>query len=643
MEVVASKLPSSDPLNQVILSWDFYTDICTVDDEESVNALFELTVGSNDKGIPHVPIAFRDEEEYYSTFFPLLLLETKMCIQRAKEMDMSKPIVVAQLDAAKKGNFFTLTLDRSYISENFGQGDLLLLYLSKQPHNEADTPGEFTENFIDGVIVPPDPQTDNLYHILAVVETCGRDNILVKIVIPQANKKHARRFSRLKKMMETIQRIGSNWCLCKVFSLVTVYREYQALMSFPDLLIKSDLLFSNKKFEDEAKQSDEVQTPKRKADEISEDPNERLLIPSKLKAELERRYNESQMQALQECLKSKGITLIQGPPGTGKTTTIVGVLSVLLNASVEKKQKNSEQIPKKIRQTISQGGKDSTKKERTHSWFRHWYDEMEYTMEDLLDQKPYREETYKSPPVGLALVEEEKPKRVLVCAPSNAAIDEILKRLVSSPASGGGLFDSEGKKFCPAVVRLGPNVHSDLKAWSLEQKAGQRLQAKGLFDQAAREAVKISIMKECKIVCSTLSVSGSRDVAVFPEMFDTVVIDEASQGVELSTLIPLRLGCRRLILVGDPRQLSATVFSQLAILKNYDQSLFQRLENVGAKINILSSQYRMHPTISRFSSEVYVFKNLIKKLILISCHFLADLIFKYLFGVLDLYKIIKNI
>src|SRR5699024_973061 len=32
------------------------------------------------------------------------------------------------------------------------------------------------------------------------------------------------------------------------------------------------------------------------------------------------------------CLKVSGITCIQGPPGTGKTTTIMGVISVILNA-----------------------------------------------------------------------------------------------------------------------------------------------------------------------------------------------------------------------------------------------------------------------------------------------------------------------
>lgn len=73
----------------------------------------------------------------------------------------------------------------------------------------------------------------------------------------------------------------------------------------------------------------------------------------------------------------------------------------------------------------------------------------------------------------------------------------------------------------------------------------------------------------------------------------------------MSTLIPLRLGCRRLILVGDPRQLPATIFSRVAIQHRYDQSLFQRLEAAGHKVNMLSVQYRMHPCISKFASSTF--------------------------------------
>jgi hypothetical protein len=38
-------------------------------------------------------------------------------------------------------------------------------------------------------------------------------------------------------------------------------------------------------------------------------------IPSMLKRKLEELYNQSQLQAINDCLKTSGITLVQGPPG----------------------------------------------------------------------------------------------------------------------------------------------------------------------------------------------------------------------------------------------------------------------------------------------------------------------------------------
>lgn len=67
----------------------------------------------------------------------------------------------------------------------------------------------------------------------------------------------------------------------------------------------------------------------------------------------------------------------------------------------------------------------------------------------------------------------------------------------------------------------------------------------------------------------------------------------------------LKLGCRRLILVGDPQQLPATCFSTVAIEHNYERSLFQRLQMSQHKVNMLEMQYRMHPAISSFPSQTF--------------------------------------
>lgn len=70
--------------------------------------------------------------------------------------------------------------------------------------------------------------------------------------------------------------------------------------------------------------------------------------------------------------------------------------------------------------------------------------------------------------------------------------------------------------------------------------------------------------------------------------FETVVIDEAAQAVELSTLIPLQYKCKRCILVGDPNQLPATVMSQESQAYKYQQSLMERFFHCKTNICLLN-------------------------------------------------------
>ena len=55
-------------------------------------------------------------------------------------------------------------------------------------------------------------------------------------------------------------------------------------------------------------------------------------------------------------------------------------------------------------------------------------------------------------------------------------------------------------------------------------------------------------------------------------------------------------------MVGDPKQLPATVMSGLASKFLYECSMFERLQRAGYPVIMLSKQYRMHPDISRFPS-----------------------------------------
>ena len=129
--------------------------------------------------------------------------------------------------------------------------------------------------------------------------------------------------------------------------------------------------------------------------------------------------------------------------------------------------------------------------------------------------------------------------------------------------------------------------------------------------KAAREELEISLVSEAEIVFITLGSMGRRVFQTMSLDFEVVLIDEACQATEVAALLALVHGCRKLILVGDPHQLSATVISPLAVSNKYDRSLFQRLRDVGFPAHLLTQQYRMHPAIRLFPSK-YFYQGLLK-------------------------------
>ena len=243
-------------------------------------------------------------------------------------------------------------------------------------------------------------------------------------------------------------------------------------------------------------------------------------------------------------------------------------------------------------------------------------------------------------------------RRLLICAPSNTAIDEILLRLTH------GVFDRYGSIRPIRIVRLGDASSEGSMAQSIRQLTlDAQIEEKLVEDSnwmklcAAKEGIKSvdkeiaalkaiynkttaienklkvllrdlsshkqtklwaeinvervrsmlrhQILYQADVVGSTLSSSGKKqflDLALNDDiLFDTCIIDEAAQATEPSCLIPLRLGCRRLVLVGDPRQLPATIHSKEANDAGLGTSLFERLERAEHEVVMLTIQYRMHP------------------------------------------------
>ena len=118
------------------------------------------------------------------------------------------------------------------------------------------------------------------------------------------------------------------------------------------------------------------------------------------------------------------------------------------------------------------------------------------------------------------------------------------------------------------------------------------------------QELETHLLNSTHIVLTTLGSAGSRAIES-ANKFEVILIDEAAQSSEMSTLTALQLGSSHAILVGDPQQLPATVFSMSGRSSKYDRSLFARLEQCKHPVVMLNVQYRMHPMISEFPRHIF--------------------------------------
>ncbi len=303
-----------------------------------------------------------------------------------------------------------------------------------------------------------------------------------------------------------------------------------------------------------------------------------------------------------------------GPPGTGKTSTIVALVSALLNgnAPVHGKQTAGTKIH------VGQSLRSSKNETITH--------------------------------------DTNVTKRILVCAPSNQAVDELAYKIhLQSIGSNGksGSFNITRFGICPGEDRHdGRGKRSKHSSKTLHSSARDQylisinmdvnvsdvatgkdthdFRHSGDFQQSKKRSSsrnsrhinfgeeRQKILSKCHVVCTTLSGAGSKafiDAVArddFPDSeFDAIIIDEACQGSEVSTLIPFKFNPNLVVLVGDPKQLPVMKFSQDSSRCRADRSLFDRLYENGWPINMLRIQYRMHESIVNFPSKTFYKNNLI--------------------------------
>jgi len=116
--------------------------------------------------------------------------------------------------------------------------------------------------------------------------------------------------------------------------------------------------------------------------------------------------------------------------------------------------------------------------------------------------------------------------------------------------------------------------------------------------------LKQNILKNADVICCTTVASGSNFLQSLN--FGAILIDEAAQATELSSLVPVVLrGADQLVLVGDHCQLPPSVSCFEAEVRGLSLSLFGRLAAQGLETFFLNVQFRMHPMIAAFSAEAF--------------------------------------
>ena len=419
-------------------------------------------------------------------------------------------------------------------------------------------------------------------------------------------------------------------------------------------------------------------------------------------------------------------TLVQGPPGTGKTHTVTGILNVWHLVAYQRHF--AVTVEALTRESSAGNGSGGL---FTPGLSASWADAAAATATTA---------------ANASFTAAASKPRLLVCAPSNAAADELLSRVMDR-----GFFDGRGSTYRPDVVRVGADAapmaararevwvegiaaqllemppaerasrlqearvrgarerrrvaaarealrlssFSSLSSSTLAaaetnredaaaaqaaavelaraadaaDKADALVERLEVADQAARagsgaagdkalrrrekERLEASLVSRAEMVFTTLSSTGRR---VFQQLasaaaaaaasngndkksgappfalFDTVLVDEAAQATEPATLQALRFGARSCVLVGDPRQLPATVLSGKAARAGLARSLFERLANGEGRgegggaggggeeqeenddidvddtkvpVSLLRVQYRMHAEIRSFPSRAF--------------------------------------
>lgn len=566
-----------------ILSWNYFRDIVNPRAGRSLGGL-------------KVPHSF-STLELYSEVFRRLLMEEMRASLSSTHQEMSSGGVplscfsVRVTHMLRQNDCQVITFrveggaEGQAVRDNYREQDLVLI--TKQPVGQ---PRELQELLARRAKSPGPQGSQTVSMLLALVEGVvvegGYRIVRAKVLQEAVNRETGASRSQGPR---AVMGINTCWWMLRVDSLIPHLRQFQALCQVHSLAPRlRDYILRP------------VASGRGAPQMLDKTP-----LPRVMYRELQARYNKSQEAAIAACLDATNhFTLVQGPPGTGKTSSIMGIISVLLAKGCLRGARDVDQEGD-TRGARGNGG---------------------VFVNMRTDSKRTAGAQGTSDAEGPLRLGHNPTIRVLVCAQSNAAIDELVHRLAEE-----GVWRTDGCRKPPALVRMGRSdqthasvlaLHVDALAEQLagqhkgssmrsekDQKTRQQLEewneeynrlskkveeverkndeeveegeaqqgpnsslsaaeVRGLKDRCRllwgriqagerelrqgnkeldrqKKEVRQAVVKAAEVVACTLSSAGGDLVGMWPPghapLFDALVIDEAAQALEPSALIPFSL------------------------------------------------------------------------------------------------------
>jgi regulator of nonsense transcripts 1 len=200
--------------------------------------------------------------------------------------------------------------------------------------------------------------------------------------------------------------------------------------------------------------------------------------------------------------------------------------------------------------------------------------------------------------------------QVLVTAPSNVAVDQLTEKIAATGMRVVRLASKTREATSSSVDHLCLHIMVPLAAGDefkklqrLKDEIGELTERDEKKYRSLRMRSEREILQAADVICCTCVGAGDPRLKNF--RFRQVLIDEATQAIEAEALIPIVMGAKQVVFVGDHCQLGPVVMNKAAAKAGLTQSLFERLVLIGNRPIRLEVQYRMHPALSEFPSNMF--------------------------------------